>query len=113
MRLSDLDPIKALIVVTKSGCFPSSNSTLYFEQAMAQINGLAKIGTLAIPIRLVGLTLLETAEAVDVTWSDYPGRYSRLASKRDNRRMRVIRRRKGKHGVTPIVFSEASDVASE
>lgn len=107
MRLPGLEVIKGLVVVTKSGRFPSSNSTLYFEQALAQISGLAKIGSLSIPIRLVGLTLLDGTESAEVIWSEYPGRYSRSALRRGNQKMQVVWKKKGKHGVTRIVLTRA------
>jgi hypothetical protein len=98
IALLGLNPIKALIVVTKSGIFPASASTLYYEQARAQIQRLAKLGTFTIPIRLVGLTLKPGTKAVTVTWSDYPARYSRAVEKTAEREVEVEWRRRGKYG---------------
>ena len=55
LTLVAMAPIKVLVVVTKSGCFPASNSTLYYEQACAQLDAVTSLGVFDIPIRLVGL----------------------------------------------------------
>ena len=54
-QLQGLQPVEALIVVTKSGVFPSSNSTLYFEQASAQIRAVTRFRAFSIPIRLASV----------------------------------------------------------
>jgi hypothetical protein len=54
-RLQGMMPIAALVVVTKSGMLPASNSTLYFEQARAQLNAVTTFGAFDLPIRLVVL----------------------------------------------------------
>ncbi|MCC5951909.1 MAG: restriction endonuclease [Acidimicrobiia bacterium] len=89
-RLPGLAPIEALIVVTKSGLFPASNSTLYFEQACAQVAAVVQYETFAIPIRVVGLSIDRQATAVDVTWTTYAGRTSRTVASADNKRFRVL-----------------------
>jgi hypothetical protein len=98
-QLAGLQSVKALVVVTKSGIFPSSNSTLYFEQARAQLEAVTKFGAFTIPIRLVGLTLPAGTAVTDVVWSEYPGRYSRAAAQQVTRRMAVTWRQAGKYGV--------------
>jgi hypothetical protein len=103
IKLPWLKPIKGLIVVTKSGVFPASNSTLYYEQAVAQINGVTKFGTFEIPIRLVGLTLKPGIKTVTVTWSDYPERYSRAADRTGEREVDVQWKKLGKYGVCAVM----------
>lgn len=71
------DPVDALIVVTKSGSFPASNSTLYFEQANAQIDTVTTLGVFEIPIRLVGLMLPDGIARLDADWNEYGARYGR------------------------------------
>ncbi|WP_157075547.1 restriction endonuclease [Janibacter anophelis] len=71
-------PAEALIIVTKSGSFPASNSTLYFEQANAQIDTVTTLGVFEIPIRLVGLMVPKTSP-MEAAWNVYAGRYAREA----------------------------------
>jgi len=106
VRLEGLSPIRALIVVTKCGLFPSSNSTLYFEQARAQTEAVTKLKAFEIPIRLIGLTLPEGIERVTAIWSDYPGRYSRVFARQAEREMTVAWRRKGKYDMPMVTFRE-------
>lgn len=69
--------VEAMVVVTKSGAFPSSNSTLYFEQAHAQIDTVTALGVFNVPIRLVGITIPSDAASLEVDWNQYPERYGR------------------------------------
>ncbi len=48
-------PMSVVVIVVKAGMFPASNSTLYYEQALKQLNGLAKYKLFTVPLRLVGL----------------------------------------------------------
>jgi hypothetical protein len=106
LTLGDLDPIRSLIVVTKGGLFPSSNSTLYYEQAKAQITNVTKFGTFTIPIRLVGLTVLPEVERIEVVWSRYGGRYSRDPVETARRFMTIRKRKASKYGTQGLSFSE-------
>ena len=107
VRLGNLEPIKALIVVTKSCVFPSSNSSLYFEQANAQLSGVTRIKAFSIPIRLVGLTLTPETKSIAVTWSEYGGRTSRTVIRQVTRPMAVKwTDRKGKYGSSSARFEE-------
>jgi hypothetical protein len=96
--LPGLQKIQALVIVTKSGIFPASNSTLYYEQAVAQVGAVTKLKTFSIPIRLVGLTIPVDASSVDVTWTEYKiPRYDRAPKKQTRRKLTVTwlkRRRK-------------------
>jgi len=66
-----------LVIVTKAHMFPSSNSTLYFEQACNQLNALSNNKVFEIPIRLVGLASPAT-NPVPCIWTTYNDpRYSR------------------------------------
>ncbi len=82
-------PVDALVVVTKSGRFPASNSTLYFEQALAQINTVTTLGVFKIPIRLVGLTIDPQADEVEIDWNGYANRYGRALATTERRIMSV------------------------
>jgi hypothetical protein len=76
------EPPEVAIIITKAGMFPSSNSTLYYEQAEDQLGALAQYNVFEVPIRLVGLfeTLGSTVGAV---WSEYSEtRYSRTVKAR-------------------------------
>ncbi|MBS1098642.1 hypothetical protein JK191_14065 [Gluconobacter sphaericus] len=68
---------KALIIVTKSGMIPSSNSTLYYEQALAQISSVTNLNVFKLPIRLIGLVIPTTLNEIDAVWTEYPSRYCR------------------------------------
>jgi hypothetical protein len=75
--LAQVAPVKALVVVTKGICFPASNSTLYYEQACAQLDVVTDLGVFDIPIRLVGLMIQPGATELVASWNTYPGRYNR------------------------------------
>lgn len=108
VRLENLEAIKALIVVTKSGAFPSSNSSLYYEQAKAQLSSVTKFKTFSIPIRLVGLTIAPEIESVAVTWSEYEGRTSRTLIRQVTKPMAVKwTKREGKYGSPSAQFRMA------
>ena len=47
--------VEGLIIITKSGRIPASNSTLYYEQAKKLIDSLIAEGIFSIPIRLINL----------------------------------------------------------
>ncbi|MDT9689852.1 hypothetical protein Q5762_16195 [Streptomyces sp. P9(2023)] len=72
-----MDSPKALLVVTKSGCLPASQSTLYFEQGKAQLEKARATLDLDLAIRLVGLTIEPNATTVSASWNNYAGRTSR------------------------------------
>jgi hypothetical protein len=74
----------ALVVVAKSGVFPASQSTLYFEQARAQLDAVFKLGAFSLPVRLVGLAIASGVARLPVVWSTYSGRYSRVPLTREN-----------------------------
>lgn len=74
-------PIKALIIIAKARMFPASNSTLYYEQAVKQLNELSRNRVLDIPIRLVGLFAGAGQVEAAVTTYHNP-RYSRTIVER-------------------------------
>jgi len=77
-------PTGLVIIVTKAGMFPSSNSTLYYEQALNQLTALSQHAAFTVPIRLVGL--FESVGRVQATWTDYSAaRYSRTVGARSQR----------------------------
>lgn len=82
-------PVEALVVVTKSGRFPASNSTLYYEQARAQLDTVTTLGVFNIPIRLVGLDVDPNATTLEIDWNQYSGRYGRNPISTQRRTMNV------------------------
>ena len=69
--------IECLIIITKVRAFPSSNSTLYFEQAENQLDLLSDNNLFSIPIILLGLNS-EINKKQKIIWSKYKeARYSR------------------------------------
>jgi hypothetical protein len=75
--LAGIEKVEALLVVTKSGVFPSSNSTLYYEQAKAQLDSATTLGVFEVPIRLVGLGIPSEADRFAASWTTYADRTSR------------------------------------
>lgn len=100
IRLKGMRGVEALVVVTKSGRFPSSNSTLYFEQARAQLSAVMGFQAFTLPIRLVGLTLQPNATEVEAIWNTYAGsRYDRVPATREVRTFDISwNARAAKHG---------------
>jgi hypothetical protein len=79
-----------IIVITKSWKFPSSNSTLYYEQAIGQIRALAQYRILEAPLRLVGL-FESIATTIPITWTEYHSpRYSRTVVSRVDKRCEIL-----------------------
>lgn len=77
-------PTGLVVIITKGGMFPSSNSTLYYEQAMSQLSALASHQVFTVPIRLVGL--FEALGTVNAMWTKYKSaRYSRTVLTRTQR----------------------------
>lgn len=72
----DVKPTSLVIIVTKVGAFPASNSTLYYEQAESQLDSFMQHNVFSVPIRLVGLD--ESPGVVNSTFTTYQDpRYSR------------------------------------
>lgn len=73
-------PMSVVVIVVKAAMFPASNSTLYYEQAVNQLNGLAKFKLFKVPVRLIGL-FSPTSHGVDANFTSYTAsRYSRTVS---------------------------------
>ena len=72
--------VTAVGIIAKAHMFPSSNSTLYYEQAVKQMTEFAKHGVFDVPIRVIGLFAAIGTPVVAV-WSEYPGRYSRVPAR--------------------------------
>lgn len=82
-------PTGVSVIVTKGGMFPSSNSTLYYEQAVKQLDALHKFNMFNVPIRLIGL-VLERVAVVNATWTEYDDpRYSRTVVSETTRRCSI------------------------
>ncbi|QIL43168.1 restriction endonuclease [Acidovorax sp. HDW3] len=71
-------PTGLIIIIAKSGCWPASNSTLYYEQAVAQMNTI-HAGIFTAPMRLVGL--MGDPGQQTAMWTQYSSaRYSRTVA---------------------------------
>ena len=69
--------VEASIIITKVRAFPASNSTLYYEQALGQMNFMLGAEALNTPTRLVGLGA-DIGAPFDATFTTYAARrYSR------------------------------------
>lgn len=98
-------PVDALIIVTKSGSFPASNSTLYYEQAKAQLNTVTSWGVFKIPIRLVGLTIPPGTAQVQANWNTYAERYGRATIDTEVRTFDIGWTKPARHGNRVAIFS--------
>jgi len=87
------EPTKLAVIITKAHMFPASNSTLYYEQAVHQLNSLARYKVFDVPIRVVGLFAERTGVTPGV-WTGYSAtRYSRTVDLRANRQFVVSSRK--------------------
>ena len=94
-------PTGLVIIVTKSGMFPSSNSTLYYELAVNQLTALSQHAAFSVPIRLVGL--FESVGRVQATWTEYStARYSRTVSTRSQRSFDIANGQASKCTIEPV-----------
>lgn len=74
--------IKGVVIITKAKLYPSSNSTLYYEQALNQLSALSANSVFDVPLRLVGL-FSPVGKKFKATWTDYhAARYSRTVVNR-------------------------------
>ncbi|MGU9805061.1 UNVERIFIED_CONTAM: restriction endonuclease [Pseudomonas sp. CM11] len=95
-------PTGLIIIVTKAAMFPSSNSTLYYEQAINQLTALAQHGVFTVPIRLVGL--FENVGLVQANWTDYSAaRYSRTVGTRELRQFTITAGRSSRCKIEPVL----------
>ena len=101
--LDGLRPVDGLIIVTKTGALPASNSTLYYEQACAQVAAVTEYKTFEIPIRIVGL-FPPDEDVVSALWTEYPGRYSRVGVE-TSRRFKAKKGRASQYGVPSLRFT--------
>jgi len=72
----------AAVIITKARLFTASNSTLYYEQAVRQMNFLISVGAIELPVRLVGLTLAPDIPTDAVFTRYHAPRYSRTVVER-------------------------------
>jgi hypothetical protein len=108
LRLPGLDAIKGLVIVTKSGLFPASNSSLYYEQAKAQLAAATKFDAFTIPIRLVGLTIASQVDRYDAIWTEYSDRTSRTILQTAHITTTVTWAKRRKYGNLAALFSRSS-----
>lgn len=81
--LLDGSRVQTVVIITKARLFPSSNSTLYYEQAVSQLEAFARYGVFDVPIRVLGL-FEDPGSRVPAVWRDSPGRYSRDLTNQKN-----------------------------
>lgn len=94
-----VEPVKAVVIITKAHMFPASNSTLYYEQAQNQLSALAEENVYDVPIRLVGL--FESTGNIDAIWTEYAdSRYSRTVVTQETRTFRIQTPRTGRGRAT-------------
>ncbi len=83
-------PTQLVVLITKAGMFPASNSTLYYEQAVKQLTALTEYKVFDVPIRLVGLFEAKNT-TIPVIWTVYSStRYSRKVQTRETRQCQII-----------------------
>ncbi len=73
--------VDAVVIVTKTKMVDASNSSLYYERALEQLDALVKDNVFEVPLRLVGLCESYGAQ-VPVVWETYPAARSRTATSR-------------------------------
>jgi hypothetical protein len=72
------------VFIVKAHMFPCSNSTLYYEQAVKQLDSLVVHHVFDVPMRLIGLFENE-GQNIPATWTEYSNpRYSREVTSRRN-----------------------------
>jgi hypothetical protein len=83
------EPMQVLVLIAKGKMFPASNSTLYYEQARKQLDGLTKFHVVDVPVRLVGLFEKQDA-IVPVKFTTYSAaRYSRTIGRQEDRQCQI------------------------
>lgn len=107
LNLEGMQGVESLLIVTKSGQFPASNSTLYFEQARSQIKTVMDYLEFTIPIRLIGIALEQNSSQLEAVWNTYAGaRYDRVPSTSQKREFDIVwSTRKSKYGNPSATFS--------
>ena len=94
-------PTSVVVIVVKAAMYPASNSTLYYEQALNQLNGLAKFKLFTVPVRLIGLCSPLDQE-IDATVMGYSAaRYSRTVSESTPMKVRIICKRGDRCKIVP------------
>ena len=81
--------VDAVVIVTKAKMFPASQSTLYFEQAVKQVEALARRNVFDVPMRIVGL-FEQIGQVAEARWTEYAAsRYSRTVVRRVSRKCNI------------------------
>jgi hypothetical protein len=99
--------VRGLVIITKSGLFPASNSSLYYEQARAQLAAATQFNAFTIPIRLVGLTIKSQVDRFDAVWTEYTDRTSRTALRTARITTKVTWTRPRKYGNRVALFTSS------
>ena len=88
VALPEVGAVKCAVVVTKAKLFEASNSTLYYEQAVRQIQLLLTSASIHLPLRVLGLMAERGAIAPAVFTSYHTSRQSRTVLQQ--RRVEVL-----------------------
>lgn len=81
--LFTIEPVQVAVLITKLGILPSSNSTLYYEQAIEQIDSLFSYNIFDVPLRIIGIGI-ERSQEYPTVFSEYQGRTSRQLINQDH-----------------------------
>lgn len=95
-------PLNVLVFITKVHSLPSSNSTLYYEQAVEHLKGLATHNIFSIPIVVFGLDCDSENEIAELT-TYAEKRYSRTVLEKKKVRLKVHRPQK-EGGICKLVI---------
>jgi hypothetical protein len=68
--------VEAIIIITKVKMFDASQSSLYYERAVEQLDALAAANSFSVPVRLVGLHEPH-GPGIPVVFMTYPGARTR------------------------------------
>jgi len=82
--LPGMGKIRAAVVITKGKLFEASNSTLYYEQAVNQIEFMVRGNSVQVPLRIIGLTAERGKPEAACVVEYHAKRYSRTIVKRTN-----------------------------
>ncbi|BAZ82675.1 MAG: restriction endonuclease [Dolichospermum sp.] len=96
------NPIKLIVIITKSQVFPSANSSLYYEQAVKQLLALDEIALFKIPIRVVGL-FENTNTITSAIWTEYGKTTARNIVTQYQRQYQIIPGRKNNQYIFQLI----------
>lgn len=106
-------PTSVVVIVVKTAMYPASNSTLYYEQALNQLNGLAKFKLFTVPVRLIGLCspINHTVDAVVTGYSE--ARYSRTVFESTPIKVQILCKKGDRCKIVPVGPTPAKSLLFE